>query len=178
MYKLLKIKFRFLWLKLNLVQGLIISFCIILLIFGSAFICNQRFDYVIPKAKTTCIEDFNFGIIDKWQKKIEVDNKYAFLSKHMVIRADGTLLVKYFRAQELDEAGVSNNQEIFINSHQAGHGLIHAEALNTNPNIFVRNEILDFGEFWALGTKFDSFDSRYWGDVNENQVVGRFYPVF
>ena len=38
---------------------------------------------------------------------------------------------------------------------------------------------LDKDEFFALGTnQSESIDSRYWGNVNENQVIGRLYPIF
>lgn len=49
--------------------------------------------------------------------------------------------------------------------------------LGKRPADFVRSLDLKPGEFFVMGVDPHSFDSRYWGVVKPEQVVGRVYPL-
>ena len=61
----------------------------------------------------------------------------------------GTFTLNYYWKSEYEEAGIK-----------------------------VVTHLIEKDEFFALGTTIDSYDSRYWGTVNETQIVGRLYPIF
>ena len=50
--------------------------------------------------------------------------------------------------------------------------------LKVQPGYFVRTNVLDFGRFWGLGDAVLSYDSRYWGSIDETQVIGRLIRLF
>ena len=43
---------------------------------------------------------------------------------------------------------------------------------------FYGSRVLKDGEYWMMGTKYLSFDSRYWGPIKEDQIVARAYVIF
>ena len=51
-------------------------------------------------------------------------------------------------------------------------------ALGKDPAALRRDEIIPAGACWALGHTWDSFDSRYWGYVYEDQIIGRAYALW
>jgi len=53
-----------------------------------------------------------------------------------------------------------------------------AGALRRQPEDFRRDEIVPAGAWWVMGQTLDSFDSRYWGYVREEQVIGRAYALW
>jgi conjugal transfer pilin signal peptidase TrbI len=64
-----------------------------------------------------------------------------------------------------------------INETAVADGLALAEKLNRQVTAFFRSEVIPPGSYWVTGTHPRSFDSRYWGYVNENQIVGRAYAL-
>lgn len=43
---------------------------------------------------------------------------------------------------------------------------------------FDKNMTLKAGEFFLMGTTKESFDSRYWGPIHREAIIGYAYPVF
>ena len=43
---------------------------------------------------------------------------------------------------------------------------------------FFYDGIVPKGKYFVLGTHFDSYDSRYYGFVDESYITGRAYPIF
>ena len=50
--------------------------------------------------------------------------------------------------------------------------------LKVKPEFFTRKNVLDFGRYWGLGDRFGSYDSRYWGSIDESQIAGRLHILF
>lgn len=47
-----------------------------------------------------------------------------------------------------------------------------------DPLTLYRDEPVPPGRLWVMGTTVNSFDSRYWGWLNDSQVLGRAYPLW
>jgi conjugal transfer pilin signal peptidase TrbI len=57
-------------------------------------------------------------------------------------------------------------------------GLPLAEKLMKAPSTFNRDEKVPPSAYWMTGKTPKSFDSRYWGYVYDDQVIGRAYAMF
>lgn len=126
-----------------------------------------------------CLSSWNIGVIDLYDRIPERNGVYAFTAAHTGLpqRPDGTLFAKRFRAMPLDEIEVKDST-VFVNGIAVAKGFIHAPLLNKTPDDFERYEVLDPGTYQGFGDTYDSFDSRYWGDIDESQVIGRLHALF
>jgi len=50
--------------------------------------------------------------------------------------------------------------------------------LKRPPDDFLRDDVVPPGHLWMMGATADSFDSRYWGFLHEQQVIGRAYALW
>ena len=95
----------------------------------------------------------------------------------MFTRKDGLNVAKYIRALPLDEVSVKADGGVYVNHKKKAQGLIQSVLYKKEPEYFVRSEILDFDKYWGLGTAYNSVDSRYWGNLDESQIVGHFIRI-
>ena len=65
-----------------------------------------------------------------------------------------------------------------INGAKVGEGLALAGTLKRPPEDFLRDDIVPPGHLWMMGATADSFDSRYWGFLPEQRVIGRAYALW
>lgn len=88
-------------------------------------------------------------------------------------------MLKYMRGMPGDTVEVRKNDQVFINGEASEHGLLLAgEKLGQPASKFYGKATLKEDEYWFLGTSPRSFDSRYWGAVTRDQIIGRAYPLF
>jgi len=52
------------------------------------------------------------------------------------------------------------------------------EKLEVQPGHYDRVQILQDGQLAMMGTEPGSFDARYWGPINFEEVVGVVYPIW
>ncbi len=151
-----------------------------LLLAGIDAVFLSRYEVVIPRYRTSCIDvPFNLGLVDKWDRRPRRRGVlYAFRTRHVMGRRDGQLFGKYIEALPLDLAEVTSSRRVEVNGVEKARGLPVARDLKLPPEAFVRRQVLGFGQYWALGRSFDSYDSRYWGALDESQIEGRFYVLF
>ncbi len=164
--------------SLNVEESLLITAMSAIFLFSSYQIFHTRYDIEIPYSNSYCIKAWRVGVIDKWDKTVKRNNVYVFRSKHMILRPDGLLIAKYFKGLPFDKVEVNNDEAVLINDNVIGQGLYHSTKI---PNMnFKRKEYLGFDEYWGMGSKgiYQSFDSRYWGKIDEKQIVGRFICLF
>ena len=121
---------------------------------------------------------YTLFILDKWQNKGEVNSYFAFHAKDTTLFKDGATLAKQFVAGFSDSVEINENESILINNKEVRRGLNLADIMERERQDFMGKAVIEKDEFYALGSTSDSFDSRYWGTVNENQIVGKLYPVF
>jgi conjugal transfer pilin signal peptidase TrbI len=96
--------------------------------------------------------------------------------------ADGTRMLKRIVGVAGDRVLV-NSQGVFVNGVFVGT-LLHAERggrlwkLGQGVEHFVRDESVPAGLWWVMGTHPRSFDSRYWGYIATDQIMGRARPIW
>ena len=69
-------------------------------------------------------------------------------------------------------------ETVRINGARVGEGLALAGTLKRPPGDFLRDDVVPPGHLWVMGATADSFDSRYWGFLHEQQVIGRAYALW
>lgn len=165
---------------------------VLVVLYAAGSMFATRYKVGITSQLNTCIPGYRFFLIDTQNMTPERDAIFAFRAKgitpllekgHKEIQplipyfADGEILVKYIRGIPGDEVSVST-EEVSVNDEVINKGLALAMSLNKKKEDFVRKRHLDEGQFWFAGSTFDSFDSRYWGSVTSDQLIGRAYPLF
>ena len=145
----------------------------------SMTVLGTRFTVTYPTFKLQCIKDWNMGIIDKFDRShVQLGEPYAFAARNVPGRTDGAMLGKFFVATALDTVEVTPDLQVTVNGKSYAQGVPHAMRLKVQPDYFVRTNVLDFGRFWGLGDAVLSYDSRYWGSIDETQVIGRLIRLF
>lgn len=89
---------------------------------------------------------------------------------------DGLIAVKMVGAVPGDRVEIRDD-ELFING-QTRDRLWLIKTLRAKPGQFDRSFVVPPGEYLMLGTSRESFDSRYWGTVKQEQLLGSAIPVF
>jgi conjugal transfer pilin signal peptidase TrbI len=85
-------------------------------------------------------------------------------------------MVKILTAMPGDAVEV-NEWQIIINGKPVGEGLPLAKELHLPEQHFYGKSVLEDGHYWFMGRSPLSFDSRYWGAVEDEQIIGRAYPL-
>lgn len=95
------------------------------------------------------------------------------------IYANGTLMAKVLVAGPGDTVEVTPDFRVLVNEKTFARGLPHLKfADELTVKQFVGKRVLKADQYWMLGTLPMSFDSRYWGPIHADQIVGRAYVLF
>ncbi|MBX2808180.1 MAG: S26 family signal peptidase [Cellvibrionaceae bacterium] len=158
--------------------------CIFGCVFLSGFISGiafaSQYSLVFDSQGVRCIPDYRFYIVDRKDTTLVRDRLYMFYSKDLSpIYPEGTKMLKYLRALPGDAVHISEGDQIFINGRPKEYGLLLAQSHLGQPASAFRGDItLGDDQYWFLATSPQSFDSRYWGAVARERIVGRAYAIF
>lgn len=126
---------------------------------------------------------YTLYLVDLNDQDVTLGDYVAFEARQMEpFYADGTTAVKIIAAVPgdqvtVDESGVAVNGKIWgAMAHVGPDGRL--SEIGKTLNDYRRNEIVPEGRFLMLATHERSYDSRYWGTIAEEQVIGRVIPLF
>ncbi len=136
---------------------------------GAAFASRYRIG--IDEQVEKCLPGYSVFLIDLKDKQLKRGNLYTFLFK-------GKLMLKILTAMPSDTVEIDHEQKIKVNGKMVAEGLYLARQLGYSEDYFYGKTTLEEGDYWFMGTSFNSFDSRYWGAVREDQIIGRAYALF
>ncbi len=143
---------------------------------GIAFM--DRYRIGIDPQIEKCIPGKTFYLIDLKDKNLQRDGIYVFKAKGLEpLFAEGTQMVKFLRGMPGDTVEVTNDHRVMVAGQELGYGLFLSYELEQPAEKFIGKGVLDDGSYWFMGTSNRSFDSRYWGTVKDEQIVGRAYPL-
>ncbi|MBB3105178.1 S26 family signal peptidase [Azomonas macrocytogenes] len=149
------------------------------LICATGMALGSRFRIGVDSQREKCLPSYTFFLIDRADKSLARGHTYAFSARHLQpFFEDGTQMVKILAAMPGDVVEVTADQLVKVNGHEVGKGLPHAERLGRTVASFVGKAVLTPQTYWFMGNSPQSFDSRYWGGVNDEQIIGRAYPLF
>lgn len=140
---------------------------------------TSRFIVGIDSQKETSLVGYNLFIIDTQDKVLKKGKVYAYLAQGLEpLFPDGTKLVKYLEGMPGDEIKITSNETIYVNDEPVAYGLALAQQLQIPKESFQGEKKLENNEYWVMGTSPISFDSRYFGTIKNEQIIGRTYPLF
>ena len=125
--------------------------------------------------------DYRFLLVDLKDRALERDGLYAFKAgkQSVPIFTEGTLVGKYLKGLPGDEVEVRSEEVILINGKEVGRGMPHLAGMTDDQRRkYFGKRCLGEDEYWMMGTKPLSFDSRYWGPIRSEQIVARAYAIF
>lgn len=150
------------------------------IVVGLGFSFMSRYSLRFDPQVIKCIPEYTMYLVDKGSTDIQRGSLYAFNSKDLSpIYSENTRMLKYLIAIPGDEVQITHDETILVNGKKVASGLKHAEEMLGRPiSDFVGKATLAENEYWFLGTSDESFDSRYWGSVTRDKIVGRAYGLF
>ncbi len=112
--------------------------------------------------------------IDRLNKKLKDGGYAAFRFKGSKLYKKGHIFLKI--------VGCTAGQRILTKGYKyyCGGRLIDKACIrhkNCLPGWLSYNEIIPPGKFFAAGTAWDSYDSKYWGLADTKSVIGRAYKI-
>ena len=139
----------------------------------------QRYSIGINPQVMGCIPGRVF-LVDHRDRSPQCGQIFAYRSGQAApVYADGTLMAKYLAAGPGDTVEVTEDFRILVNDHLFARGLPHLKGLGPKAlKAFVGRRVLAADQYWMLGTLSMSFESRYWGAIHGDQIVGRAYVLF
>lgn len=137
-----------------------------------------RYKIGFDNQEIKCLPDSSVFLIDTFDKEVVRNNLYMFASQGMEpFFKEGEHIIKIARGVPGDLVEVTG-EVTKINGITRGEGLHLAKKLKVPESNFYGKGTLAENENWFMGTSFQSFDSRYWGKVKSNKILGRAYAIF
>jgi conjugal transfer pilin signal peptidase TrbI len=152
---------------------------VLAVVLGLSAYLGNRFHLGIDDQKELCLlGNHRWYLIDRHDQDVWRGDLVAF-------RADprmapwfpaGRIIVKVATGMPGDRVQVDGSQTL-INGKPVSEGLALSPKLGKPPSDFIREATVPGSALWATGTHPLSFDSRYWGFVYDNQIIGRAYAL-
>lgn len=142
-----------------------------------AYYLTDRYSIGIDPQENTCLE-WRVFIVDKHDQVVERGGIYSFSSRSMEPHfKNGTTIIKVADGVPGDRVQVSLEQ-VTVNGEIVGQGLLLSDKLKKPKSRYARDEFVPKDHYWFMGKTSDSFDSRYWGYVAKQDIIGKAYPVW
>lgn len=138
------------------------------------------FDYIAGRYRLgldwqveRCLPDTRAVLIDLWSPVPERGELIAFRGRGLEpLFADGTHMVKILAGLPGDHV-IITREKTTINGIKIAEGLHLASRLGQEPKDFERSFTVPDGQYFGVGKAPISFDSRYFGLISEDQVLGK-----
>jgi conjugal transfer pilin signal peptidase TrbI len=163
--------------KRNTMKMLFLWISVIALYFVAQNYLMDRFDYLRGDSKNSNCLPYHLFIVDTYNKHPETGDLVTFKTKGLSpLFEDGHLFTKKVGATSGQEIDVSNG---LIKAHNSFYGTLDLlEKLQKPASDFIRKETVPEGKYFAVGTLPRSYDSRYWGYVDQSQILGKTYALY
>lgn len=139
---------------------------------------NQHFGILVDTQESRCIPEYSVYFLLKNNKEVQKGKIYAFKAQGLGhFFKDNTILGKYASAISGDTV-VLNEQGAYVNGTQVTSGYALSDKLDVSVEQLYRTITVGNGKIFFTGTADRSYDSRYWGLADVNQVVGEAIPLW
>jgi len=140
---------------------------------------TQRYSIGIDDQKELCLEgSHRWYLIDHWDRTFDANDLMAFAGDQRVepfFKNDQTFIkrVKGLPGQTIDQEG----DAIRVDQADIGRGFPLLGHTGVTKAIGESSFRLQPMTFWVMGDQPKSFDSRYWGVVYQQQIIGKAYAL-
>lgn len=138
----------------------------------------DRYEIRIDPQVERCIPGARAFLVDTYTSDVEPGDLVAFQPPALgeLFDADAEF-VKRVVAQPGQRVTVGPGGTR-VGDRVVARGLGAAEALGVAPGRFVRTELVPPDALWVVAPGPRSVDSRYWGALDHNNVIGKAYVLF
>jgi conjugal transfer pilin signal peptidase TrbI len=152
---------------------------VLILVLASMLYLGTRFRIAIDDQVDKCLPPYTVFLVDRHDDAIERDGLYAFPAGERMAPFFPMQMQVIKRVVGLPGDSVSvTEQTTRVEGETVGQGLDLAGTLGTPAARFVREVVVPVDAVWIMGATRDSFDSRYWGPLPRQQIIGRAYALF
>jgi conjugal transfer pilin signal peptidase TrbI len=156
---------------------LILWLSVIVLYFVVQSYMKDRFELIRTGPENSECLPYNLFIVDTYDKNISTGNYFTFKIKGLEPKfKDGSLFTKLAAATEGEQIEVKKDRVRAANGFYGPLDLL--DKLGKEASDYERTDIVPEGKIFALGTRPNSYDSRYWGYVDVEQIYGRTYAIY
>lgn len=157
-------------------KGLIKTILTSLILLCVYLFIEARYEFVFDGQEDGRSTIYSMFVIDKWNKEVTKNDHVAFNTPKMKpYFPEKTLIVKQIKGTSGDKIEITD--VLKINGELMGE-LNLLERLNKTAFDYMRTEILKKNEMFVLGIDPRSYDSRYWGNITTDNIVGKAYGIF
>jgi conjugal transfer pilin signal peptidase TrbI len=149
---------------------------VFIVMLASVHLVFDRYSVGIGSREITCLP-YKVFIIDKRNHNISRQDYVAFHSDSRMEPpfTPGSIIVKQVSGITGDNYQINNNGAIINENHFTYNPEVLDKISNEIPIESTQSVVEGF---FVTGTNPRSYDSRYWGTVNDSQLIGKAYPIF
>jgi len=142
--------------------------------FSSRYKIGIAYDSALP-----CI-NAKLVIIDKWQRDVPVGALATFRNfADNEFFPEGLLWTKIVAAKEGQQVRVELDEMIVDESTRYRLSLNYLlPNIEQTEEELVRTHTVESDHYFMVGETITSYDSRYWGSVPQENIIGRAYVIF
>ena len=147
---------------------------------GAGYAFQSRWKIGIDPQATLCLTDRVY-LVDTQDVRPERGGVFVFWSEGAVpVYEDGTKLAKRMTGLPGDRIEITDDFEMRVNGVKIAQGFWHLRDVDAAliRERFTGSRVLKDDEFWMTGESPKSFDSRYFGPVRRDRIMGRAYGLF
>ena len=126
--------------------------------------------------------DYTTFLVDRYRSEARRGEIVAFRAQGLTqYFEDGTLMAKKVVGMPGDHVQVDPTRlapGVWINGRKVLSGFMHQHNLGLSDADLLRDEQVPPQHFFVIGTTNESYDSRYWGYIRSDQIVGSVQPLF
>lgn len=134
----------------------------------------DRYQFAIDPQNNQCLPPYRIYLIDKFDKTPIRGKTFSFTSEYIRKYGKG---IKVVDGLPGDIISVTP-EETTINGSMVGEELRLAKESGHTEADLTRTGAVQPGRVWLMGRTKLSFDSRYWGTVSQDHILGRAYPIW
>lgn len=137
-----------------------------------------RFGIRIDPQVERCIPGARAFLVDRHDRDVGSGDLVAFEPPDLgsLSEADAAFVKRV--AALPGERVVVGAQETRVGERVVARGLAAAATIGVEPARFVRTETVPADSLWVVAPGRKSVDSRYWGALDEDRVIGTAYVLF
>lgn|GEM_PF-960679 len=180
---------------------LTIAVLLALLTYAPIFALTHHYTVAVGSKNHHCLDDWYF-LVDKRLHPAHTGQYVAFRMQNVPYVPDGLkftkmvsgtpgdkVSIRMYEGDELQKFIIAQRFDVDFRRYLKGEVSVErkdgsttvypvvAQNMEGKPMPMISPGIIPEGKLFVTGTNTDSYDSRYWGYIDELQIIGRAFPI-